>query len=341
MSKKSFRQQLWALFLGGVALGALVAAIGWWQFYGNAVRGEYELYLSRKADYQALTDSLMPHLKHRAAFRFYANHLNLEQSFKPGHYCFAPKMSVIRVVRMLKLGEQTPVSVTINNARTYAFLAGKLAGQIDADSVEIHRVLTDPATAQRVGFNPRTLFAMFLPDTYECYWTTTPDEWVDRMKREYDRFWTAERDAKRKRSGLSRLEVMTLASIVYEETRQADEMPRVAGVYINRLKKGMKLQADPTVKYAMQDFGLRRILHKHLKYDSPYNTYVYKGLPPSPIAMPSKQAIEAVLNFEQHNYLFFCARPTFDGYHNFARTYAEHKRNARAYSAELNRRKIK
>lgn len=341
MSKKSFRQQLLALFLGGVALGALCALIGWWQFRGNAMRGEYELYLSRKADYQALTDSLMPHLKHRAAFRFYAKHLNLEATFKPGHYCFAPKMSVIRVVRMLKLGEQTPVRVTINNARTYAFLAGKLAGQIDADSVEIYRVLTDPATAKRVGFTPRTLFAMFLPDTYECYWTTTPDEWVDRMKREYDRFWTAERDARRKRSGLSRLEVMTLASIVYEETRQVDEMPRVAGVYINRLKKGMKLQADPTVKYAMQDFGLRRILHKHLKYDSPYNTYVYKGLPPSPIAMPSKQAIEAVLNYEQHNYLFFCARPTFDGYHNFARTYAEHKRNARAYSAELNRRKIK
>lgn len=341
MQKKSVIGSLWTLFLGCVAVGAVVAAIGWWQFRGNALRGEYELFLSRKADYQALTDSLMPHLKHRAAFRFYARHLDLERSFKPGHYCFAPKMSVIRVVRMLKLGEQAPVPVTINNTRTYAFLAGKLAGQIDADSVEIYRVLTNPETAKRVGFDERTLFAMFLPDTYECYWTTTPDEWVDRMKREYDRFWTAERDAKRKRSGLSRLEVMTLASIVYEETRQADEMPRVAGVYINRLKKGMKLQADPTVKYAMQDFKLRRILHRHLKYDSPYNTYVYKGLPPSPICMPGKQAIEAVLNYEQHNYLFFCARPTFDGYHNFAATYAEHKRNARAYSAELNRRKIK
>lgn len=134
---------------------------------------------------------------------------------------------------------------------------------------------------------------------------------------------------------------MTLASIVYEETRKTDEMPRIAGVYVNRLRKGMPLQADPTVKYAMQDFGLRRILHKHLKYESPYNTYRNKGLPPSPICMPGIDAIDAVLNFEEHDYLFFCARATFDGYHNFARTLREHNANARAYSAELNRRKIK
>ncbi len=341
MLKKNFSRLLWPLFAAGVLVGAVLGAVALIQFRGNALRGAYELYLSRTADYEALTDSLMPHLKHRAAFRLYARHLDLEHTFKAGHYCFTPKMDVIRIVRMLKLGEQTPVNVTLNNVRTPAYMAGKLAGQIDADSVEIYRVLTDPATAQRVGFDSVTLFSMFLPDTYECWWTTTPDELVDRFKREYDRFWTQERDAKRKRSGLSRLEVMTLASIVYEETRQTDEMPRVAGVYINRLRKGMKLQADPTVKYAMQDFALRRILHKHLKYDSPYNTYVYKGLPPSPICMPGKNAIEAVLNYEEHNYLFFCARPTFDGYHNFARTFAEHKRNARAYSAELNRRKIK
>ncbi len=341
MQKMSFRTLLWRLFAGGVALGAVVALIGIVQFRGNALRGEYELFLSRKADYQTLLDSLMPHLKHRAAFRYYADHLNLSETFKPGHYLFQPKMDVIEMVRTLKLGKQTPVQLTMNNVRITAQLAGKLAGQIDADSVEIYRTLTDKAVAERVGFDSLTLFSMFLPDTYEVYWTTTPEALVDRMKREYDRFWTEERDAKRRRSGLSRLEVMTLASIVYEETRQTDEMPRVAGVYINRLRKGMPLQADPTVKYAMQDFELRRILHKHLKYKSPYNTYINKGLPPSPICMPGKNAIEAVLNFEKHEYLFFCARPTFDGYHNFARTFAEHKRNAKAYAAELNRRKIK
>ena len=228
-------------------------------------------------------------------------------------------MNIVQVARMLKLGLQTPVRVTINNVRTPAQLAGKLARQIEADSATIVGALTDPATARKAGFDSVTLFSMFIPDTYEFYWTVSPAQFIERMRREYDRFWTPQRDAKRQRSGLSRLEVMTLASIVYEETRQSDEMPRIAGVYINRLRKGWPLQADPTVKYALQEFGLRRILHRHLKYPSPYNTYINKGLPPSPICMPGRNAIDAVLDFERHDYMFFCARPTFDGYHNFAR----------------------
>ncbi len=341
MQKKNIRKILYTVCVGAAALGAAAAVAGIVSFRGNAVRGEYELFVSRKADYRALTDSLLPHLKHRATFRLYAERLHLAETFKPGHYVVRPGMNVIEVARMLKLGLQTPVRVTIRPVRTMPQLAGRLAGRIDADSVELLRTLTSHETAARVGFDSLTLFSMFLPDTYELYWTTTPDELVDRMKREYDRFWSGARDEKRKRSGLSRLEVMTLASIVYEETRQTDEMARVAGVYMNRLRKGMPLQADPTIKYAMQDFGLRRILHKHLKYPSPYNTYLHKGLPPSPICMPGKNAIEGTLDFERHDYLFFCARPTFDGHHDFARTFAEHKRNARAYAAELNRRKIK
>lgn len=341
MAKNSFRTLLIRCFLAGVVLGAVAAATGIVMFKTNALKEPVELYVSRKADYQTLCDSLLKKVRYKAAFNLYAKRLNLENSFKPGYYRLEPKMDVIRLVRILKLGEQTPVRVTVNNVRIPAQLAGKLAGQIDADSVEILGVLQNPATAKRVGMSTKTLFSIFLPDTYELYWTTTPDEWVDRMKREWDRFWTEEREAKRKRAGLSRLEVMTLASIVYEETRQTDEMPRVAGVYMNRLKMGMPLQADPTIKYAMQDFGLRRILHKHLKYHSPYNTYINKGLPPTPICMPGKNAIEAVLNYEKHDYLYFCARATFDGYHNFAVTYSEHLKNARAYSAELNRRKIK
>ena len=178
-------------------------------------------------------------------------------------------MDVVRIGRMLKLGQQTPVRVTINNVRIPTQLAGKLARQFDADSVAFLQALTSRKLAAEVSFDSLTLFSMFIPDTYEFYWTATPEEFVRRMKREYDRFWTPERDLKRKRSGLSRLGVMTLASIVYEETRQSDEMPRVAGVYVNRLRRGMPLQADPTIKYAMQDFGLRRILHAHLKYPSP------------------------------------------------------------------------
>ncbi len=337
MNKKT----LLRIFLVGVAAGVVGGLFGLWQFYGNAVRAEGDLYVSRKADYAALTDSLMPVLRHRGAFRLYAKRLNLENTFKPGHYALQPGMSVIEVVRMLKLGLQTPVRVTINHVRTPAQLAGKLARQLDADSVALLRVLTDKEVAAGVGFDSLTLFSMFIPDTYEFYWTVSPENFVQRMRREYDRFWTPERDSLRKRSGLSRLEVMTLASIVYEETRKTDEMPRIAGVYVNRLRKRIPLQADPTVKYAMQDFALRRILYRHLKYPSPYNTYINKGLPPSPICMPGIPAIDAVLHFEKHDYLFFCARPTFDGYHNFARTLREHNANARTYSAELNRRKIK
>ena len=337
MRKKTL---LW-VFVAAAVSGAVVAVTGIVQFKGDAVGERYELFVSARASYDELTDSLMPRIGHRAAFRCYARRIGLSETFKPGHYLLEPGMSVIEVARMLKLGMQTPVRVTINNVRIPAQLARKLALQIDADSAAVMRALTSKELAAEVGFDSVTLFSMFIPDTYEFYWTVTPEELVKRMKREYDGFWTPERDAKRKRSGLSRLEVMTLASIVYEETRKTDEMPRIAGVYVNRLRKGIPLQADPTVKYAMQDFGLRRILYRHLKYPSPYNTYINKGLPPSPICMPGKNAIDAVLGFEQHDYIFFCARPTFDGYHNFAKTLREHNANARAYSAELNRRKIK
>ena len=306
MRKKTFRYILFACLACLLVAGFVLRQ----QFYGNAVRAGRDLYIGSRADYQSLTDSLLPRLRHHWAFGVYARRINLPETFKPGHYVLEPGMSVIRVARMLKLGLQTPVRVSINNARIPAQLAQKLARQIDADSTAIMQVLTSPEVARGVGFDSVTLFSMFIPNTYEFYWTVTPEEFVQRMKREYDRFWTPGRDALRERSGLSRLEVMTLASIVYEETRKTDEMPRIAGVYVNRLRKGMPLQADPTVKYAMQDFGLRRILHKHLKYESPYNTYRNKGLPPSPICMPGIDAIDAVLNYEVHDYLFFCARAT-------------------------------
>lgn len=336
------RKKIW---IGGSLFGAVFVVFAiltvWWQFYGNAVAGEHDFYLSSRATYEEVTDSLHHRIRYHWAFGLYARHIGLDRSYKAGHYMLKKGMSVIEIARMLKLGIQTPVRVTINNVRIPGQLAAKLARQLDADSTDLMQALTSPQLAREVGFDSVTLFSMFVPDTYEFYWTVRPDELVRRMKREYDRFWSAGRDAKRQRCGLSRLEVMTLASIVYEETRKSDEMPRVAGVYINRLRRGIRLQADPTVKYAMQDFGLRRILYRHLKYESPYNTYLHRGLPPSPICMPSKQAIDAVLNYESHDYIFFCARPEFDGYHNFARTLHEHNRNARAYSAELNRRRIK
>lgn len=321
------------------------AAAAWWlyeSFYGGCVREKHSLYVYHDYPYQQVADSVAANIKHKWAFDAYAKRLNLSDTFKAGHYVLEEGMSVIDVVRMLKLGMQTPVMVTMNNVKTPAQLAAKLSRQIEADSAALATAFMDKAKAEKLGFSsPLTMFSIFLPNSYEFYWTVTPEDFVDRMYKEYKRFWTDERDAKRKRSGLNRVEVATLASIVYEETRKTDEMPRIAGVYINRLRKGIPLQADPTIKYAMQDFGLRRILYRHLKYESPYNTYINRGLPPSPICMPSIAAIDAVLNYEKHDYIFFCARPTFDGYHNFARTLSEHNANAKAYQRELNKRKIK
>ena len=336
------KKTLLRIFLCGIVVGAAVAVWGVISFKGNAVVEGRELYVGRDVTYEALLDSLKPSIKHHHAIYLYSERLNLANTYKKGHYVVEDGMNVIEIVRMLKLGLQTPVNVTMNNVKIPAQLAGKLATQIEADSVEIVEVLTDKALAKELGFDsPLTMFSIFLPNTYEFYWTVKPREFVERMYNEYKRFWEGGRDEKRKRSGLDRVEVVTLASIVYEETRKVDEMPRVAGVYMNRLQTGMPLQADPTIKYAMQDFGLRRILNRHLKTPSPYNTYLNRGLPPSPICMPSIEAIDAVLNYEDHEYLFFCARPTFDGYHNFAKNYSEHLRNARAYQAELNKRNIK
>ena len=327
--------------IAAAALTAAAATAAIWvavSFRGNAVKEDKELYISRAMTYDDLLATLDGSIRHRTAFDIYARRINLQQTVKPGHYILRKGMNVIEAARMLKLGEQTPVRVIINNVRVNAELASKLARQLEADSAAICRALTCDSLARSAGFDSLSLFSMFIPDTYEFYWTATPADIIKRMRREYDRFWNPQREAALARCKLSRYEVMTLASIVYEETKAADEMPRIAGVYINRLRTGMPLQADPTVKYALGDFSLRRILKSHLKTKSPYNTYINKGLPPSPICMPSISAIDAVLNFESHNYLYFCARPELDGHHNFAATYPQHLANARAYAAALDAR---
>lgn len=332
------------IYITVVIVVLLACGAGAWAytaFYGNCVREEQSLYVYRDSDYASIRQMLEPDIRHRAAFDIYARRINLSDTFRPGHYRLKKGMSVIDVARMLKLGIETPVRVTINNVRTPAELAGKVARQIEADSASLLRAFTNDSLARTVGFDSLRLFSMFIPNTYEFYWTVTPEQFVRRMRREYDAFWTPERDAKLERLKMDRYEVMTLASILYEETKAVDEMPRIAGVYVNRLQRGIPLQACPTVKYAMQDFTLRRVLRKHLRYKSPYNTYLNKGLPPSPICMPSIAAIDAVLDYEKHQYLFFCARPEMDGHHNFARTLREHNANSRAYTAALDKLNIK
>ncbi len=255
---------------------------------------------------------------------------------KPGHYVLEKGMSRRAIRKMLERGLQTPVRLTFNNIRTLDRLAGALARQTEPDSLAWLAMLEEGPLADSLGFAPHTFLAMFIPNSYEVYWNTTPRRLAERMKKEYDRFWTPERLAKAEALNLTPVEVSTLASIVYEETKMSDEMPRVAGVYLNRLRRGMPLQADPTVKFAVGDPTIRRVLNRHLTVDSPYNTYLHRGLPPGPIAMPSIRTIDAVLNPEKHDYLYFCAAPDFSGYHLFARNLAAHNRNAQAYARALN-----
>lgn len=308
------------------------------QLMADAVAREGSICLHEGVSYQTVADSLTAggYLKDMERFGRVARLLGFDGDAKAGRYLLKKGTSYKDVVRMFQRGWQTPVRVTFNNMRTLPQLAGRVAQQLEPDSIELLLTLTADTTAARYGFTPQTFISMFIPNTYELYWNTTPRGFVERMHSEYEKFWTEERMQKLAATGLSQAEAVTLASIVYEETKMSDEMPTVAGVYINRIKRGMPLQADPTVKFAVGDFGLRRVLNRHLEVDSPYNTYKYAGLPPGPICMPSITAIDAVLNYGRHKYLYFAAKPDFSGYHNFAATLAEHNRNADAYRRALN-----
>ncbi len=258
-----------------------------------------------------------------------------DTSLRAGRYKISEGMTNRELVNMLNGGMQTPVKLRINNIRLPGQLARKLGAQLRADSVQFMTLLSDSTFLKRYGVDCRNVLSLFLPDTYEVYWTIEPEALFDRMYREYGRFWDDGRRAKAEVAGLTPLEVSVLASIVDSETNSRREKPTVAGLYINRLRRGIPLQSDPTVKFAVGDFGLNQILYKHLEVESPYNTYKHAGLPPGPICMPTKEGIDAVLNYEKHNYLYMCAKETLDGEHNFAATLSEHNRNAARYHAAL------
>ena len=261
---------------------------------------------------------------------------------KPGRYVVDSSCTSIYVARMLVFGWQTPQNMTLSGTlRKKDRIAQRISSQMMVDSASVADALSDEAFLAGYGFTPENGFALILPDTYEMYWTASVEDIFDRLKKEYDSFWTEDRLAKAKAQGLTQMGVSVMASIVSGETLTASEYPTIAGVYLNRYKKGMKLQADPTIAFCY-DYTLDRILKKHLSVDSPYNTYKYAGLPPAPINVPPKACLEAVLNPQKHNYIYFCASPAFDGTHKFAVTYTEHLKNARAFQRELTaRRKAK
>ncbi len=258
-----------------------------------------------------------------------------------GAYRLEGGMTVRQVALKLSRGSQSPVRVTFNNVRTLEQFAERVSSQLYFSKEDLLTLLQSDSLRASLGFSVETFPAMFLPDTYEFYWTVSPDAFIQKMHKEYNRYWDGKRTEQATRLGLTPVEVATLASIVEEETNKRDEMGMVAGLYMNRLRKGMPLQADPTVKFACGDFSLKRILFTHLEVESPYNTYRVVGLPPGPIRIPSKQALDAVLNHKPNGYYYMCAREDFSGYHNFAVTLTEHQRNAARYQRELTRRGIR
>lgn len=274
------------------------------------------------------------------SFLWVAHRKNYENHVYPGHYILEKGLNNNELINKLRAGHQTPVKVIFNNVRTIYDLAGKVSPQIEADSAELVAVLQNEQFIAKFNLDSYKVTSIFLPNTYELYWNTTAEKFVERMHTEFNRFWTDSRKAKADEIGLSVHEVITLASIVDQETSKNEELARIAGVYINRLHKRIRLGADPTVKFAVGDFTIKRVLNEHLEVDSPYNTYKHYGLPPGPISIPSIQAIEAVLNYEKHSYLYFCAREDFSGYHNFAKTLSQHNENARKYRRALNKMRI-
>lgn len=292
-------------------------------------------------DFKTLTNQLIEDtlLNDIISFSFLSKLMKYSENVKEGNYKVKMNMSNYDLISMLRSGNQTPINITFSYSRKINDLAQNISQKLKISEKELMDYIIKNGLAN-YGFDTQNIIGMFLPDTYEVYWDITPKKLLDKMKKEYDKFWNSERIRKLKRVNLSKNEVITLASIVASETNKIDEADRIAGVYINRLRKKMLLQADPTLIFAANDFSIRRVLNKHKKIKSPYNTYMNKGLPPGPIRLSPKKYIDAVLNFEDHRYIYFCAKDDFSGYHEFAITLSEHNKNARKFQRALNKRKI-
>jgi len=328
----------------GFAILALLAGVAGYVFgiyYSDNKKPnfteDYVLYVRPETTVAQVIDSLQTGagvLRPRSIERCFKK-LEVASKMKPGRYVIEPSFPSVYVARMLVFGWQTPQNLVLSGTmRNKGRIAKKISTQMMVDSASMAQALDSADFLKGYGFTPENVFALILPDTYQMYWTASVEDIFDRLKKEYDAFWTPERDAKAKAQGLSRMQVSIMASIVSGETLKDFEYPVIAGVYLNRYKKKMKLQADPTIAFCY-DYKLDRILKKHLKVDSPYNTYKHVGLPPAPINVPPKACLDAVLNPDKHNYIYFCASEEFDGTHRFAVTYSEHLQNARKFQRAL------
>ncbi|WP_059026161.1 endolytic transglycosylase MltG [Gabonibacter massiliensis] len=330
------------LFAALCLAGLMGAGIGYYYvFYPNiTVKDDGIIYVRSSGSITEVLDTLRSrgYVKHPSTLLQVARLKKAKA--KSGRYRIREGMNNNELINMLRSGNQSPVQLTFNNIRTLEEFAGTVSLQLAVSSDELLSRLRNPDTTIRYGFSPATVIGMFIPNTYEIYWNISTTDFLNRMYKEYQRFWNKQRQKKAEEIGLSPLEVTILASIIEEETVKKEEYPVIAGVYLNRLKKGIKLDACPTLKFVLGDFTITRILDRYLEIDSPYNTYKYAGLPPGPIRMASIQVIDGVLNYQKHDYLYFCAKSDFSGYHYFSRTLRQHNAHAREYHRELDRRKI-
>ncbi|MBR5385204.1 MAG: endolytic transglycosylase MltG [Bacteroidales bacterium] len=334
--RKIFKIIVWTLLVCVLAAAGMAGAAIYYDRKVPNFTGRFDVYVYPGMDLTEVCDSVIASGKvKRPSSLQRALKFQGVESMKPGHYVLDGHSTSIYAARMFKMGWQTPVQLRLSGSiRTRSSLAAKIAAQMMVGREELEAAFSDANTLRHYGVDTVSFFTMVLPDSYEMYWTASVEEIMDRLKKEHDDYWDEERIGLARKQGLSELEVATLASIVDGETKYEPEMPRIAGVYLNRLRTGMKLQADPTVAFIF-GYRLNRILKKHLAADSPYNTYRNFGLPPGPISCPPKACLEAVLHPEEHAYLYFCADPSFNGSHLFAKTYNEHLSNARAFQKAL------
>jgi UPF0755 protein len=300
------------------------------------------LYIKTGSSFEDVLANLVDNniIKNASSFQWVAERKGYKNKIKPGKYKIKKNMSNNELVNLLRSGAQEPVKLVFNEARTKQDFLDVVNKQIEADKDELQNLINDDDFLKEYGVNSKNVLTLFIPNTYEFYWNTSANQFIDRMAKENEKFWTKSRIQKAQKLGLTKAEVSILASIVQQESRVVDEQPVIAGVYLNRIKKGMRLQADPTVIFAIGDFTIKRVLNVHLEYDSPYNTYKYAGLPPGPICLPYSTTIDAVLNRRAHTYIYFCAKEDFSGRHNFAANIADHDRNAAKFRRALNARKI-
>ena len=293
--------------------------------------------IPRGATFRSVQDTLFKYdiVQDMVSFSFLAKLMNYTEAVKPGLYTIQPDMTNITAVRLLRAGNQVPSKLTFSHARLVEELYEPVTRYIEIDSSDFKVAVDEFIGTNTDGFNRQTIIAMFIPNTYQVYYTISPEDLVLKIKSEYYNFWNDDNLQKAREIGLTPLEVSTLASIVQAEARMGDESIIIAGLYMNRLKQGIPLQADPTLVFAVGDFTLKRVLNEHKEVDSPYNTYKNKGLPPGPINMPTIHSLNAVLNYAHHDYIFMCAKEDFSGFHNFTASLRVHNENARRYQRQL------